>query len=42
MKECYGKRLEAWDKCETCDEIVACSIVSLEAVTDDTVQIIPP
>jgi len=30
MKECHGKRLEAYDKCEKCDDIISCSIITLE------------
>lgn len=40
--ECYGKRLDSYDKCEECDDIVACSIITLESITNDNVRIIPP
>jgi len=30
LPECYGKRFEAYDKCEECPEIIACSIITLE------------
>lgn len=29
MRDCYGKRLEAWDKCETCPWIKRCSEATL-------------
>jgi len=31
-KKCYGQRLKAWDKCETCLDIEFCSILTLENV----------
>ena len=40
MNECYGKRLEAWDKCEVCDDIMACSIMTLETEFGDKIDIV--
>lgn len=40
MKECYGKRLESYDKCETCDEIEQCSIMTLELIFEDKIVIV--
>lgn len=34
MTDCkdYGKRMEDWDKCKGCEDIMACSILTLELV----------
>ena len=40
IKECYGKRLENWDKCNKCDEIEECSVMTLEIIFGNKVVII--
>ena len=39
-KDCYGKRLEAYDKCEQCDIILHCSIITLEKQFGDKIEIV--
>lgn len=40
VQQCYGKRREAWNKCEECVDIVACSIITLEAEFGDKIDIV--
>lgn len=40
MKDCYGKRLEAYDECEECEEIEQCSIMKLELIFKDKIVIV--
>jgi len=47
MTECkdYGKRMEDWDKCEGCKDILACSLLTLEFVfseRDRRIEVITP
>ena len=39
-KKCYGYRLENYDKCEECDEIMECSVMTLEIIFKDKVIIV--
>lgn len=41
MNECYGKRYENWDKCELCEEIIQCSLMTIELIFPKA-QVIPP
>ncbi len=36
----YGKRYESYNKCEKCNEIKQCSIMTLELIFNDKVVII--
>lgn len=40
MKDCYGKRTETKDECETCDIIKECSIMTLENIFEDKIVIV--
>lgn len=47
MTECkdYGKRMEDWDKCKGCKDILACSLLTLELVLgekDQHIEVITP
>jgi len=47
MTDCkdYGKRIEDWDKCKGCKDIVYCSILTLELVfkeRDRHIEVITP
>lgn len=34
----YGKRFEAWDKCEVCEDIMACSVMTLSLAFGDKID----
>ena len=40
MKTCYDKRLKAWNKCETCESIESCSMLTLFGITKPDVRVI--
>lgn len=40
--KCYGKRIEAYPKCEDCDFIVECSIKTLKDYWGQRIEVIGP